>query len=72
MPHSYVGRTSITMYPEAFTPSNSDQPALDAFLTFVHVREEEPAPHGLQVDQPGDREALELWREAEQLRHQNA
>lgn len=65
---AYVGRTSVTMYLEACTPNRSDGPALDGFLTFVHVEGGESTPHGLVVPQPEEGEALLLWKRAEQLR----
>ena len=68
---AYVGRTSITMYTEAFVSGQSEKPALDGFLTFVHVREGESAPHGLEIPRPGGGEALELWEKVEQLRQGN-
>lgn len=68
---AYVGRTSITVYTEAFTPSRSKEPALDGFLTFVHVREGESTPHGLEVDQPREGQPLELWKRAERLRRES-
>lgn len=68
---AYAGLTSITMYTEAFTPSRSERPALDGFLTFVHVRDGESAPHGLEIAQPRDGEALQLWMRAERLRQES-
>jgi acyl-CoA hydrolase len=68
---AYVGKTSITMYTEAFNPGHSEKPALDGFLTFVHVHEGSSAPHGLELQRPEGGEPLELWEKVEQLRRGN-
>jgi acyl-CoA hydrolase len=65
---AYVGRTSITVYVEAFIPRRDEAPVLDGFITFVCVRDGESAPHGLEVERPAGGEALRLWKKAEQLR----
>ena len=65
---AHVGRTSVTMYAEAFTPGGSETPALDGFLTYVHVKGGESAPHGLDLHPPRDGEAREFWERVEQLR----
>ena len=66
---AYVGRTSITMYTEAFIPGDKEDPALDGFLTFVHVDEGDSTPHGLEIARPTEGDALRLWERAEGLRH---
>lgn len=68
---AYVGRTSITMYTEAFTPDAIEKPALDGFLTFVHLEGGESAPHGLDVQRPSEGKALELWDTVERLRRES-
>lgn len=68
---AHVGRTSITMYTEAFTPNRSEEPALDGFLTFVYIRDGESAPHGLDVGRPTEHEVLELWKKVERLRRES-
>jgi len=69
---AHVGRTSITMYTEAFTPNRSEKPALDGFLTFVHVRGGESAPHGVEIPRPTEGEALERWKKVERLRGESS
>lgn len=65
---AHVGRTSITVYIEAFVPRQSADPALDGFITFVAVKDGQSAPHGLQVERPTEGQALQRWNEVERLR----
>ena len=65
---AHVGRTSITLYTEAFLPGDERNPLLDGFLTFVHVKEGQPAPRGLNVERPAGGEPLRLWTTVERLR----
>lgn len=65
---AHVGRTSITVYTEAFLPGDEESLSLDGFLTFVHVKEGQSAPHGLNVERPAGGEPLRLWNTVERLR----
>lgn len=67
---AHVGRTSITVYVEAFIPRYGEQALLDGFVTFVCVEDGRSAPHGVVVERPTEGEALRLWEAVERLRAQ--
>ena len=67
---AHVGRTSITIYTEAFLPGDEQNPSLDGFLTFVHVKEGQALPHGVSVERPIGGEPLRLWNMVERLREE--
>jgi len=67
---AHVGRTSITVYVEAFIPRHGERPLLDGFVTFVRVEDGRSTPHGVAVEMPAEGEALRLWQVVERLRAQ--
>lgn len=65
---AHVGRTSITVYVQAYVPRYGEGPVLDGFVTFVNVEDGRSVPHGLVVSRPTEGEALRLWETVERLR----
>ncbi|HIP88162.1 MAG TPA: hypothetical protein EYH27_06990, partial [Anaerolineales bacterium] len=67
---AHVGRSSITVYVEAFIPRYGERALLDGFVTFVCVDDGRSTPHGVVVERPTEGEALRLWETVERLRAQ--
>lgn len=69
---AYVGRSSITVFVEAWALHPHEERIIDTdgFVSFVHIIDERPVPHGLEVAKPEGGEALKLWEIIERERQQ--
>ena len=58
---AYVGRSSITVYVEAWPLRGENAVSTDGFVSFVHIMDERATPHGLEIEPPTEPEAKALW-----------